>query len=74
MHCAILREQNSLKIISGGYSLKVTPVPIPNTKVKLQSADGTALETVWKSRSLPGKNKTLRNFLVFFCLYVKPPV
>jgi hypothetical protein len=35
--------------------LKVTPVPIPNTKVKLQSADGTALETVWKSRSPPGK-------------------
>jgi hypothetical protein len=34
--------------------LKVTPVPIPNTKVKLQSADGTAGVTLWKSRSLPG--------------------
>jgi hypothetical protein len=42
-------------MVSGGYGLKVTPVPIPNTKVKLQSADGTALETVWKSRSPPGK-------------------
>ena len=30
-----------------------TPVPIPNTTVKTQSADGTALETVWKSRWLP---------------------
>ena len=39
--------------------MKVTPVPIPNTKVKLQSADGTALETVWKSRSPPGKNGSL---------------
>ena len=33
--------------------MKVTPVPMPNTKVKLQSADGTAGEALWKSRSLP---------------------
>ena len=31
----------------------VTPVPIPNTMVKTQTADGTALETVWESRWLP---------------------
>ena len=31
-----------------------TPVPIPNTKVKTKAADGTALETVWESRRLPG--------------------
>ena len=30
-----------------------TPVPIPNTMVKTQAADGTALETVWESRWLP---------------------
>ena len=30
-----------------------TPVPIPNTTVKTQEADGTALETVWESRWLP---------------------
>ena len=40
-------------IISGGNSLRVTPVPIPNTMVKPEYADGTMLETVWKSRSLP---------------------
>ena len=35
-----------------------TPVPIPNTMVKTQAADGTILETVWESRWLPGlKNK-----------------
>ena len=35
-----------------------TPVPIPNTMVKTQEADGTMLETVWESRWLPGlKNK-----------------
>ena len=27
--------------------LGVTPVPIPNTMVKTQTAEGTALETVW---------------------------
>ena len=31
----------------------VTPVPIPNTMVKTEAADGTALETVWESRWLP---------------------
>ena len=31
----------------------VTPVPIPNTMVKTQSADGTMLETAWESRWLP---------------------
>ena len=30
-----------------------TPVPIPNTMVKTQEADGTMLETVWESRWLP---------------------
>ena len=31
----------------------VTPVPIPNTMVKTQAADGTMLETAWESRRLP---------------------
>ena len=30
-----------------------TPVPIPNTTVKTQSADGTMLETAWESRWVP---------------------
>ena len=29
------------------------PVPIPNTAVKLTSADNTCLETDWKDRSMP---------------------
>ena len=36
---------------------KVTPVPIPNTKVKLLEADGTARAAVWESRWLPGLYK-----------------
>ena len=43
----------------GGHSEEDPPVPIPNTEVKLFSADGTAWETMWESRSppnfLPGK-------------------
>ena len=35
-----------------------TPVPIPNTTVKTQAADGTALETVWESRWMPDSLKT----------------
>ena len=35
-----------------------TPVPIPNTMVKTQAADGTALETVWESRWLPELKKS----------------
>ena len=30
-----------------------TPVLIPNTMVKTQTADGTMLETAWESRRLP---------------------
>ena len=34
-----------------------TPVPIPNTMVKTQTADGTMLETAWESRWLPDYQK-----------------
>ena len=33
--------------------LRVTPVPIPNTMVKTQAADGTILETVFLRFALP---------------------
>ena len=38
-------------------ALRVTPVPIPNTKVKPYRADGTAGAALWKSRLLPGQYK-----------------
>ena len=40
--------------------LGVTPVPIPNTMVKTQAADGTMLGTAWKSRRLPENLKKKR--------------
>src|SRR4030066_2432181 len=37
----------------GGDGGEATPVPIPNTAVKLSSADGTAGLPPWESRSPP---------------------
>ena len=49
-----MRVQGPKKIqICGDNSEEVTPVPIPNTEVKLLSADDTWWETAWESRSLP---------------------
>ena len=49
---AVVRSLLQAKI-SGGNDEKETPVPIPNTAVKLLSADDTWLETARESRSLP---------------------
>jgi hypothetical protein len=38
----------------GDHSREETPVPIPNTEVKLPRADGTARVTVWESKASPG--------------------
>ena len=38
-----------IKVLLGGYSGEVPPLPIPNREVKLTNADGTAL-IVWESR------------------------
>ena len=42
------KKQNK---ISSYYSEEDTPVPIPNTEVKLFSADGTWWATAWESRT-----------------------
>ena len=39
--------------IVGVFNGEGPPVPIPNTEVKLTSADNTCLETDWKDRSTP---------------------
>src|SRR4051812_6889420 len=41
-------------------AVRETPGPIPNPEVKPTSADGTAPETVWESRTPPDNNHTLR--------------
>ena len=41
-----------------------TPVPIPNTTVKTQAADGTMLETAWESRRVPDTCKRNKKGLI----------
>jgi hypothetical protein len=48
------RASHFVVFFPGGYTEEVTPVPIPNTEVKLFRADGTAGATLWESRTLPG--------------------
>ena len=54
-----LSRKNPIKLLVP-MRLGETPVPIPNTTVKTQSADGTALETVWESRWAPDQKKKSR--------------
>ena len=46
-------EHNRIYLSLGDDSDEGTPLPIPNRVVKLVSADGTAAETPWESRSSP---------------------
>ena len=62
--------------MSGGDSEKVTPVPIPNTEVKLLSADGSWGLSPCESRTLPGNNENSRKtvFLFMFTRKGKPKI
>ena len=44
---------------SGGNDGEATPVPIPNTEVKLSSVDGTWTAGSWESRSPPGIDSSI---------------
>ncbi len=52
-YCLAIKANNLITIFLVSMRLWETPVPIPNTTVKTQAADGTALETVWESRWMP---------------------
>ncbi len=63
------RSRGSITVLLPGGSRQITfpvairlggtPVPIPNTMVKTQAADGTVLETVRESRRLPELKKKI---------------
>jgi hypothetical protein len=56
--------------IFGDIAGEATPVPIPNTEVKLFRADDTAPARVWESRTLPDLNKSLSIFRQAFFMYI----
>ncbi len=47
------RARSPLTTDFGGHCVWVTPVPIPNTEVKPDRADGTWVDSPWESRSPP---------------------
>ena len=47
------KERNPPRKSTGGNDGEVPPVPIPNTEVKLSSAESTWLDTAREDRSLP---------------------
>ena len=47
------------KLIVGIDDAEGPPVPIPNTEVKLSSAENTWLATAWKNRKMPTQLKRL---------------
>ena len=53
---------------SGDNGEEDPPVPIPNTEVKLFSAEDTWRETAWENRSLPVlREKQFTKVDCFFC-------
>ena len=56
--------------IFGDYDAEVTPVPIPNTEVKLCSADGTWREAARESRSSPELKKHIARAVCFFVVEI----
>ena len=62
-YCLVLRVQalNPLRIKCGDDGLKDTPVPMPNTEVKLQRAESSWGIAPCEDRALPCKLKTSRS-------------
>ena len=77
-HCSILSVQTLYKgfcsliakAIAGVNDDEDPPVPIPNTVVKLISAENTWMETSWENRSVPAPLQLLGNSQGVVLFYV----
>ena len=49
----IPKSERTKEPIVGAYGDEGTPVPIPNTEVKLIRVENTWLETAWENRTTP---------------------
>ena len=54
--------------VTGIYGDEVTPVPIPNTEVKLISVENTWLATAWEDRAMPVQKLKSKCFSVILLL------
>ena len=57
-----------MPLIVGVFNGEGPPVPIPNTEVKLTSADNTCLETDREDRSMPTQKTATHVAVFFFCV------
>ncbi len=62
-------ERTFFQSESGDDGIEVTLLSIPNRTVKIYSAEGTARETVWEIRTLPGKFKEIVVITISFLAY-----
>ena len=58
-------------MVVGVFNGEGPPVPIPNTEVKLTSADDTCLETDWENRSMPTLENREHLLAVLFCVDIE---
>ena len=61
-------DASQIRIV-GVFNGEGPPVPIPNTEVKLTSADNTCLETDREDRSMPTQRTTAS--AVVFCVFLR---
>ena len=55
----------NLNRVVGVFNGEGPPVPIPNTEVKLTSAENTCLATDWEDRSMPTQKESSSRTLFF---------
>ena len=56
--------------VVGVFNGEGPPVPIPNTEVKLTSAENTCLATDWENRSMPTqKESSVKNSLFSLIIF-----
>ncbi len=63
-----------MEYLSGDIGEEVTPVPMPNTEVKLFSADGSWGISPCESRTSPGnreKSSSFDGLLFLWCFFVE---
>ena len=61
----------NLNRVVGVFNGEGPPVPIPNTEVKLTSAENTCLATDWEDRSMPTLKESSSRTLFFLCFFSK---